>query len=126
MDERKKPKSIGSEYQNEYCANDVANLEAVHEMNENLMKGRGKLKIYLHNKADYYNNMTSSNDLHYNIVPKQQCGSTPRKYNAVKKTYVPEQDFQKSYVRQILINEFNAIKISLWFFSFREISLTLV
>ncbi|XP_076291995.1 cilia- and flagella-associated protein 107 [Lasioglossum baleicum] len=51
----------------------------------------------LSHKKEYYNNMTTSYDLSYNILPKGLTEPRIRTYHARKRKWIPEQDLTKSY-----------------------------
>ncbi|CAL7940630.1 unnamed protein product [Xylocopa violacea] len=60
------------------------------------LEGLPQEKLFDH-KTEYYNNMTTTYDLCYNILPKSQKEPKVRSYNARQRQWIPEQDLTKSF-----------------------------
>lgn len=93
---KSKDRPTNSEYQENF------NTKIFRENNSELFKNKFKngenIPFCLYNGSEYLQNMTASNDLHYNIIPSKLCGPAERRYNTAALTYLPEQDYLKSYV----------------------------
>ncbi|XP_017890612.1 uncharacterized protein C1orf158-like [Ceratina calcarata] len=64
--------------------------------NKLVVEGLPRDEIFDH-KTEYYDNMTTTNDLCYNVLPKGLKGPKPRSYNARLRKWLPEQDLLKSF-----------------------------
>ncbi|XP_063974519.1 uncharacterized protein LOC135161139 isoform X2 [Diachasmimorpha longicaudata] len=53
-----------------------------------------------HHGDAYHNNFSTAYDLSYRVLPRGLSGPPLRKYNACKRTYVPEQDLAKNFGNQ--------------------------
>ncbi|XP_033334512.2 cilia- and flagella-associated protein 107 [Megalopta genalis] len=60
------------------------------------LEGLTSEQIHSH-KKEYYNNMTTTYDLSYNVLTKGLTGPKIRTYHARKRKWIPEQDFTQSY-----------------------------
>ncbi|XP_017759002.1 PREDICTED: uncharacterized protein C1orf158-like, partial [Eufriesea mexicana] len=64
--------------------------------NKLIQEGLPQEKIFDHRK-EYYNNMTTTYDLCYNVLPKSLKVPKIRSYNARQRKWIPEQDLTKSF-----------------------------
>ncbi|XP_063974518.1 cilia- and flagella-associated protein 107-like isoform X1 [Diachasmimorpha longicaudata] len=63
-------------------------------------KGVTREELLEHHGDAYHNNFSTAYDLSYRVLPRGLSGPPLRKYNACKRTYVPEQDLAKNFGNQ--------------------------